>query len=120
MSRSSFTSMITKIAVGGALAFALSCSASPPNATVRSSVNARTDCPGKMICPMTGELICVDQCPLAKKDASRMDCPGQMVCPATGALICIDKCPVAKSSTQAADVSKAPCCSGCVSSSAGH
>ena len=25
---------------------------------------ARADCPGKIRCPLTGELICADQCPL--------------------------------------------------------
>jgi hypothetical protein len=24
----------------------------------------RDDCPGKIVCPITGELICADQCPL--------------------------------------------------------
>ncbi len=23
----------------------------------------RADCPGKIICPLTGELVCIDQCP---------------------------------------------------------
>lgn len=25
----------------------------------------RGDCPGKIVCPITGELICADQCPLS-------------------------------------------------------
>ncbi|MCA9288161.1 MAG: hypothetical protein KDA05_06235 [Phycisphaerales bacterium] len=28
----------------------------------------REDCPGKIICPITGELICADQCPQAVAD----------------------------------------------------
>lgn len=23
----------------------------------------RADCPGKIVCPITGELVCIDQCP---------------------------------------------------------
>ena len=23
----------------------------------------RADCPGKIVCPLTGELVCIDQCP---------------------------------------------------------
>ena len=34
---------------------------------------ARADCPGKIICPLTGELICRDRCPTA--DRNRGDCP---------------------------------------------
>ncbi len=26
----------------------------------------RLDCPGKIVCPLTGELICVDQCPVGE------------------------------------------------------
>jgi hypothetical protein len=26
--------------------------------------SGRPDCPGKILCPITGELICADQCPL--------------------------------------------------------
>ena len=29
-----------------------------------SSSTDRTDCPGKIICPLTGELVCKDRCPL--------------------------------------------------------
>lgn len=37
----------------------------------------RADCPGKIICPITGEEICKDQCPLGAekaKDAAVPDC----------------------------------------------
>jgi len=52
----------------------------------------RPDCPGKIVCPQTGELICRDQCPTV--DPDRPDCPGRIVCPETGKLICKDRCPV--------------------------
>lgn len=34
---------------------------------------ARADCPGKIVCPITGELVCIDQCPAgagAKSDVA--------------------------------------------------
>jgi hypothetical protein len=51
----------------------------------------RADCPGKITCVATGELICRDQCPEVDRD--RADCPGLIECPLTGELICADKCP---------------------------
>ncbi len=30
----------------------------------------RPDCPGKIICPLTGDLVCTDRCPLGKNDAA--------------------------------------------------
>ena len=35
-------------------------------ATARSE---RPDCPGKIVCPVTGDLVCKDRCPLAKQGA---------------------------------------------------
>lgn len=32
---------------------------------------ARADCPGLIECPLTGEPICADQCPLRTNDASK-------------------------------------------------
>ncbi|TWT44500.1 hypothetical protein RAS1_09150 [Phycisphaerae bacterium RAS1] len=29
----------------------------------------RTDCPGKIVCPLTGELVCEDRCPLGAQKA---------------------------------------------------
>ncbi len=52
----------------------------------------RSDCPGKIVCPITGKLVCKDQCPA--RDANRPDCPEQIVCPNTGKLVCKDQCPV--------------------------
>lgn len=31
----------------------------------------RPDCPGKIICPLTGELVCKDRCPLGEEAAER-------------------------------------------------
>ncbi len=70
----------------------------------------RPHCPGKIVCPQTGELICRDKCPTA--DPSRPDCPGRIVCPLTGELVCKDRCPLVKKGTLAetkqSDVP--PCC----------
>lgn len=49
-------------------------------------------CSGKIVCPLTGELICRDQCP--RVDPNRSDCPGRVECRVTGALICADRCPL--------------------------
>lgn len=49
-------------------------------------------CPGKIVCPLTGELICRDQCP--RVDLNRADCPGRIECPLTGELVCKDRCPL--------------------------
>lgn len=32
-----------------------------------SSSTSRTDCPGKIVCPLTGDLVCKDHCPLGKE-----------------------------------------------------
>ncbi len=67
----------------------------------------RADCPGKIVCPLTGELVCRDQCP--QVDSNRPDCPGQVECPLTGELVCRDQCP-AQSTDQEKDLP--PCCRG--------
>ena len=46
----------------------------------------RPDCPGKIVCPQTGEQICRDKCPTA--DATRADCPGRIVGQYLGSDIC--------------------------------
>lgn len=74
----------------------------------------RSDCPGKIICPLTGKLVCKDKCPA--RDASRPDCPGQIVCPQTGELVCKDRCPLNQAQTApsgaepAANSDLPPCC----------
>lgn len=50
------------------------------------------ECPGKIVCPLTGELICRDECP--RVDLNRADCPGRIECPLTGELVCKDRCPL--------------------------
>lgn len=69
----------------------------------------RLDCPGKIVCPLTGKLVCKDQCPA--RDANRADCPGQIVCPLTGQLVCKDRCPANNTNASNSDA-KAPssCC----------
>ncbi len=69
----------------------------------------RADCPGKIVCPETGKLICRDKCPTI--DQNRADCPGRVVCPITGKLVCKDRCPVSDAATKSADVNaKSACC----------
>lgn len=57
----------------------------------------RTDGPGKITCPQTGEIICRDTCPTV--DPNRADCSGRIVCPLTGKLVCQDRCPLREFST---------------------
>jgi len=68
----------------------------------------RADCPGKIICPITGEEICKDQCPLI--DPDRSDCPGKIECLLTGELVCRDRCPVGAGKAKAETVPS--CCQG--------
>lgn len=74
-----------------------------------SRASERADCPGKVVCPLTGEEVCKDRCPLV--DADRADCSGKMECPLNGELICRDECPVgAEEKTAEADEELPPCC----------
>jgi len=68
---------------------------------------ARADCPGKIECPLTGEVICRDQCPSV--DPDRADCPGRIECPLTGELVCADQCPVGEERGNA-EAAAPPCC----------
>ena len=45
-----------------------------PLASASGSKNTRSDCPGKVTCPLTGEEVCKDRCPLAAKktDAAKL------------------------------------------------
>lgn len=67
----------------------------------------RADCPGTVTCPLTGEEVCRDQCPLL--DPQRADCPGKIECPLTGELVCRDECPLT-GATKADEVTKPRCC----------
>jgi hypothetical protein len=73
---------------------------------------SRGDCPGTVTCPLTGEKVCKDRCPLT--DAARADCPGKIECPLTGEPICRDRCPLGTRSKIAADAQAEvpPCCRG--------
>ena len=72
-----------------------------------AATSERADCPGKITCPLTGEVICRDQCP--NIDPDRPDCPGRIECPLTGELVCVDQCPLgAGKARQEALVP--PCC----------
>lgn len=45
--------------------------------------------------------------------AEREDCPGTIVCPLTGELVCADECPIKSGEMTAAPVAEAPaCCAG--------
>ena len=68
----------------------------------------RAHCPGKIVCPETGKLICRDQCPMI--DQNRPDCPGQVVCPLTGQLVCKDRCPVGDTATKNMNTKAKPAC----------
>lgn len=35
-----------------------------------STQAGRPDCPGKIVCPLTGELVCKDRCPIDKERAA--------------------------------------------------
>lgn len=59
----------------------------------RASAETGSAPPAETItCPITGEPIARDQCPLI--DPSRPDCPGKVVCPLTSQLVCRDQCPL--------------------------
>lgn len=71
----------------------------------------RADCPGKVICPLSGEEICKDQCPLI--DSSRPDCPGKIECALTGELVCRDRCPLGSNADASATATESPACCCC-------
>lgn len=73
---------------------------------------ARSDCPGKVVCPLSGAEVCKDQCPL--RDVSRTDCPGKIECPVTGELVCRDECPLGTDSgaEATAEADRPACCRG--------
>jgi len=73
---------------------------------VAAATSERADCPGKIPCPLTGEVICRDQCPSI--DPGRPDCPGRIECPLTGELVCVDRCPLGAGTSKAAGVRS--CC----------
>ncbi len=54
--------MMTKLILAAALMIPVGVSAVAYN---NSDDAVRSDCPGKIECPLTGELVCKDRCPLA-------------------------------------------------------
>ena len=77
----------------------------------KSSSNARSDCVGKIICPLTGDLVCRDRCPTV--DRNRGDCPGRIECPLTGEPVCRDLCPAGGTVAENAKTGSRPsCCEG--------
>lgn len=68
----------------------------------------RADCPGKIICPLTGELVCRDRCPAV--DQQRDDCPGRIECPINGELVCKDRCPLGEEADIAQAIELPACC----------
>lgn len=96
MKRMAFTLALLAVVTGGSvLAFGIT----RPSA-------GRLDCPGTVACPITGEEVCKDRCPLL--NTNRSDCPGQIACPITGELVCRDECPLTKTA-EATDL-KPACC----------
>ncbi len=68
----------------------------------------RPDCPGRVVCPLTGQEICADRCPA---DAGlRPDCPGQITCSLDGKPVCRDRCPATAAQTDR-PVEARTCCS---------
>ena len=50
-------------------------------ATITASAlsdSERSDCPGKIICPLTGELVCKDKCPLDANETQLEDQQAQL------------------------------------------
>ena len=91
------TTKVSLLSVGGLVLAAASALG------IAAASSERADCPGEITCPLTGEVICRDQCP--NIDPNRADCPGRIECPLTGELVCVDQCPVnAAHSTSKADV----------------
>lgn len=70
--------------------------------------SGRADCPGRVRCPLTGEMVCRDRCPVL--DPDREDCPGLIQCPLTGEPVCRDRCPLAGTAESEAATPTPSCC----------
>ena len=58
------TTALSAAGLVGLGAAAAGCHGQHGHASAMGVVSAeRPDCPGKIVCPITGELICADQCP---------------------------------------------------------
>lgn len=80
-------SALTLSGIAGITLGAIGLSGSDP-----TTDSQRADCPGKIVCPLSGDEVCKDQCPLI--DKNRADCPGRIECPLNGELVCKDQCPL--------------------------
>lgn len=67
----------------------------------------RSDCPGKVNCPLTGDEVCKDQCPVG--NLTQENCPDRIDCPLTGDAVCRDLCPVGKAENETI-LAKRSCC----------
>jgi hypothetical protein len=47
------------------------------------------------------------------RSAQRADCPGQIVCPLTGELVCKDRCPLDSTAQASTPVKAKACCPNC-------
>ena len=102
--------MVTRRWTLSALALAMLGVATLGTVKLAAADSERADCPGKIVCPDTGKLICRDKCPTI--DRNRADCPGRVVCPLTGKLVCKDRCPLSDTTTKSTTASdaKPSCC----------
>ncbi len=74
-------SLVAAVVVGGVAAYSLALASTQ-----------RADCPGTVI-----EEVCKDRCPVL--DPGRSDCPGKIECPLTRELVCGEECPLADATT---------------------
>lgn len=65
-------------------------------------------CSGTVLCPLTGEEVCKDLCPLL--DADGADCPGKVECPLSGDLVCRDECLLIANESFVASEELPACC----------
>ena len=63
------TGVATAALVGGALAYGALAAPKSCCPSTSDKASMRADCPGTIICPLTGEEICKDKCPLCAKQA---------------------------------------------------
>ncbi|HYE60710.1 MAG TPA: hypothetical protein VD997_01830 [Phycisphaerales bacterium] len=54
------------IGAGAVVGLAGGCSSASSRSEMGAVNDERPDCPGKIVCPLTGETICADQCPARK------------------------------------------------------
>jgi hypothetical protein len=45
-----------------------------------ASAAERPDCPGKIVCPLTGKLVCKDRCPLSSDSATASKADTKVPC----------------------------------------